>query len=65
MTGAAVYDELERRFRGLPEDLRSILAIHVDNRADVPRILNLVLTAIGQRVVSVPACETINNREDQ
>lgn len=40
----------ERHYPGLAEDLRSTLAIHIDNRVDVPLILRLVLTSIRQHV---------------
>lgn len=38
--------DLER----LREDIRSTLAIHVDNRADVGRILKLVMCSIKERL---------------
>ena len=43
--------DLER----LREDIRSTLAIHVDNRADVGRILKLVMTSIKERLPCPPS----------
>ena len=40
----------EHDLEKLREDIRSTLAIHVDNRADVPRILKLVMTSIKERM---------------
>lgn len=40
----------EQDIEKLREDIRSTLAIHVDNRADVPRILKMVMTAIKERL---------------
>lgn len=36
----------------LREDIRSTLSIHVDNRADVPAILKLIMLSIRERLLN-------------
>lgn len=44
----------------LQEQLRSILSIHVDNRADVPRILKLIMLTIREEQQDGPQSQPVD-----